>query len=551
VIDEALTRFPGVYRRTDSSIFQFGLRVPKDLAGLYSGDWAVRCSLKTADLREANSKAKELHKYWEDIFGQQRTGTPPPAPRAIQAPPDLTKLRAQLLRQLESMLDGMDTRIATYTPENRQERARELQWVRADTQQGLECGYVPDWQVEWLDTMSRSLGLPRSPIVDSELLKHYVAMQDVQIEAMTDLTGTYPVRVSTLADRRRLLPGSFKERGVDSAADVVKGSGPPRLIADALELWKRAAPRLQKTVETFERHAAMFADMMGNPPVNQWNRGIARDFRDALTSWAQREAKTARTADNVRVSISAIAEAARAQDWLAANPFSGFAVTQGGKESLGREPWTHSELEVLFDDPIWRGKALPAAAKAGAAAAYWMPLIACYSGARISEIAQLWTDDLETGLGAECIEFRANKDRQQKLKNLGSWRAVPMHTELIRLGLPAYARSLPAGPLFPELSRGGKNGPGGVFGVWFGTFKVGKGFDKPSKAFHSFRHLVSTELQLKNVSEALRNSILGHTGEGMGEKVYGATVRRHVQGLRPYVNTLVFPLTSLPAFDWA
>jgi hypothetical protein len=57
VIEEALTRFPGVCRRDDSTTYQFGLRVPKDLAAQYSGDWAVRCSLKTANLREANEGA--------------------------------------------------------------------------------------------------------------------------------------------------------------------------------------------------------------------------------------------------------------------------------------------------------------------------------------------------------------------------------------------------------------------------------------------------------------------------------------------------------------
>ncbi len=294
----------------------------------------------------------------------------------------------------------------------------------------------------------------------------------------------------------------------------------------------------------------MFAKLMGNPPLSQWSRDTARGFRDALTEWAKTEGKTARTADNVRVSVSAIAEAARERDWIAANPFTGFTVSQGGRESVGREPWTHAELAALFDDPIWNDKKLPRDGKAGAAAAYWMPLIACYTGARLSEIAQLWTDDLDVEWGTECLEFRANPERGQSLKNEGSRRAVPMHRELIRLGLPAYVRSLPVGPLFPRLRTSGKNGAGGVFGGWFGIFKAKKGFDNPAKAFHSFRHLVSTELQLLNVSDALRNPILGHTGEGMGEKVYGATIRRNAQRLRPYVDMLDFPVASLRAFSW-
>src|SRR5206468_2266878 len=125
-----------------------------------------------------------------------------------------------------------------------------------------------------------------------------------------------------------------------------------------------------------------------------------------------------------------------------------------------------------------------------------------------------------------------------KLKTKGSWRAVPMHGELIRLGFARYVAALPSGPVFPDLPTNGKNGPGGMFGSWFGTFKSAKGFTSPAKTFHSFRHLVSTELQLKNVNEALRNSLLGHAGKGMGEKVYGATIRRSAEPLRPTINLL-------------
>jgi integrase len=88
---------------------------------------------------------------------------------------------------------------------------------------------------------------------------------------------------------------------------------------------------------------------------------------------------------------------------------------------------------VLFGDPIWTEHRLPKARKAGADAAYWLPLMAAYTGARVSELAQLWTDDITTDEGAEVIEFRDNTERAQGLKTEGSWRAVPMHSELVRL----------------------------------------------------------------------------------------------------------------------
>jgi hypothetical protein len=208
VIDEALTRFPGVHRRTDSLTYQFGLRVPIDLFDRYKSPWAVRCSLQTADLREANEKARQLQAQWAKTFEQQRAGKLPHAPQSSQAAPDLGSLRAAILTRLEIMLDRMDTRVAGYTSEVREERIRELRWCRDDTLQGLECGYLPEWQLDWLDGTSRSLGVPRSAVVDSELLRWYVSNMDIEIEALSDAAGKYPLRIGILAARRNLLPAT-------------------------------------------------------------------------------------------------------------------------------------------------------------------------------------------------------------------------------------------------------------------------------------------------------------------------------------------------------
>lgn len=59
-----MTRFPGVHRRPDSGIYQFGLRAPEDLRANFPSGWAIRASLKTADLKEANAKAKALQAEW-------------------------------------------------------------------------------------------------------------------------------------------------------------------------------------------------------------------------------------------------------------------------------------------------------------------------------------------------------------------------------------------------------------------------------------------------------------------------------------------------------
>ena len=280
--------------------------------------------------------------------------------------------------------------------------------------------------------------------------------------------------------------------------------------------------------------------------MHAMNKQLAIEFRDSLQKWAIDNNKAAETATNVLTSIKAVTSAARDKGWIDQNPFERLTVKRGGKDKTVREPWSADELKVLFNDPIWNDYLLPKDKKAGRDAAYWIPLIACYTGARVSEIAQLWTDDISVSTGAEVIEFRGNESRGQRLKNKGSWRAVPMHAELVRLGLSEYVQSLPSGPLFPLLPVKGANGAGGQFGQWFGNFKRAKGFGSTTKTLHSFRHLVASELRLLSVAESLADAITGHTGDSVARNVYSATIRRQSARLRPQFVTLSYENLSLP-----
>lgn len=170
---------------------------------------------------------------------------------------------------------------------------------------------------------------------------------------------------------------------VESAA-VSAGKG--KRMRDALDAWKGARRRPAKTVGAFERHVETFEEVMGDPPLASLRRAHAVRFRDALQQWAVENAKTARTADNVLVSIKALASLARDREWMEGNPFERLAVTEGGKDSEGREPWMPVEMAQLFDAPLFTAYELPAgdstATKGGADAAYWVPLIAAYTGGR-------------------------------------------------------------------------------------------------------------------------------------------------------------------------
>lgn len=539
-----VTRFPGVCKRADANTYQFALRVPKDVQQHFTGAWAVRCSLGTADLREANSKAKVLHAEWAARFDALRSGRPPPV--------DLVAVRRKLLAYAEQKyLPAADRMSAGYTPAERAEHAALVAFSRDAVLQGIEQGYIPEDAEPWLSAM---LGEQRSTVTEGEALPFFAMLLELRYESLTDSTRTFPLRVRRLTERRALLPANTPHtahsegRATGSAAASPEG----HRIADALAAWKTGA-KAEKSLVSFSRHAAQFAELMGDPVLSSIDRAGAISFRDKLQQWAVENKKTAVTADNVLVSIRALTNVARDRGWIEGNnPFERLTVKVGGKESEGREPWTKDELLTLFDDPLFLEYSLPAGdtaigRKAGGAAAYWIPLMACYTGARVSELAQLRTDDVTTTKGAEVIEIRASAEHGQKLKTKGSWRAVPMHSELIRLGLPEYIDGLPDGPLFPQLPQAGKNGPGGQFSQWFGDYKRRKGFKSPAKSLHSFRHLMATELRLAGATDAQADGITGHAGEGVARTVYSATIRREAERLRPVIELLRFEaLRRLP-----
>jgi len=454
----------------------------------------------------------------------------------VPAPVDLQALRRYLLAKLEKYLTNFDKQVPTFTASQRQERISNLSFQLLDAQEGIAGGYISPEAEEWLNGYRYS----RSAVADAEAMTFLVMQLELYVEALTDLTRCFPVRVQRIAARRALIESPQAGLAEKSMTRAGSGGKTGHKLADALTEWSKVV-RPQKTVSAFTRHVRQFERLTSNSDLESIDKRGATKFRDALTKWATDEGKVASTADNAMVSVRALMNVARELGWVDSNPFERLTITQGGKEAEGREPWTPEELPMLFDDPIWALCQLPQERKAGGAAAYWIPLIACYSGARLSEIAQLWTDDLITTAGAEVFEFRENASREQRLKNSGSWRATPMHKELIRLGLPAYAKSQQSGPLFPALPTEGENGAGGQFGKWFGDFKKGKGFTSPVKTFHSFRHTVATELRLQGATDAQADAITGHAGDGTGRKVYAATIRRAAERLRPVINLLEYP----------
>jgi integrase len=176
-----------------------------------------------------------------------------------------------------------------------------------------------------------------------------------------------------------------------------------------------------------------------------------------------------------------------------------------------RLPFDQAELRAIFSTPIYAGGERPAG---GAdAAAYWLPLLGLYTGARQGEIGRLRVDDLGAQQGINYLRFGAgaagdSSDRHARL--------LPLHADLIRLGFLQFAemqRRAGSALLFPELRADNKNKLTGNWSKWFSRYlRHVAGVTDTRKSFDSFRHSFLEACAQAQLDTTLIDALTGHGG---------------------------------------
>ena len=154
-------------------------------------------------------------------------------------------------------------------------------------------------------------------------------------------------------------------------------------------------------------------------------------------------------------------------------------------------------------------------------AVFWIPLMAAYTGARREELAQLYVEDIHQHEGGAWF-IRIIDDRPDKsVKTDSSRREIPLHPDLIALGLLTLVQGRPAGPrMFPQLVKVSDGFAGIVSKSWrpitqrCGVYQPGR---NPLHAFrHSFKTLAREHGIPKEVSDWITGHATGHIGDSYG-----------------------------------
>lgn len=229
-------------------------------------------------------------------------------------------------------------------------------------------------------------------------------------------------------------------------------------------------------------------------------------------------------------------------DLLPDNPATGikasFQADTGEAKRVNFEP---SDLAKIFAKPLF-DRAKPWGET------QWAYLLSLYCGTRPSELAQVKLDSVRHEQGALVIIV------QERAKNVRSHRAIPIHPDLIRLGLNEYVSALRTKGethLFPDWYRDGEqsaksaqkraNGQPTSLDKHFPkfipkrfnvTFRRKVGITDKRKVFYSFRHTFKTCLTVSGAEKDVCDYLTGHIKKDPSQiYVHGVSMERMVAAI--------------------
>jgi len=342
-------------------------------------------------------------------------------------------------------------------------------------------------------------------------------------------------RAQILESTERIAPNT---NNIDSTK--AKRSPSAYYLRDVYERWKVSKPLSSDALNTCMRALVLFEEQTGNPPLHLLTRAQGDSFR----AWLQQpERKTAiKTAyDRFTWVKTLLKYAYRDLEVISRHPWEGIELFKTTTNQ--RRPWKETELQTLFGQPLFQKFEIPKDWRCGKDAAYWIPLLGLYTGARLSELAQLRLVDILEINEIPVISI-TNLGPNQQLKTLASKRTIPIHSELIKRGFIKYVREIKKQGgelLWPKLAhRKGK--PGGYFSNWFGEYRSSIGLNGYPD-FHCFRHTVRSQLVERDVAEHLIDALLGHSIKGStGTKIY---THRTLINLQKAIESLKFSQIEL------
>ncbi|MDO8799420.1 site-specific integrase [Phenylobacterium sp.] len=475
-------------RRQGSAFYYARRAIPKDLREAY-GKREIWKSLDTTDFEAAKPIERRKQLEWDEEF-------------------------AAIRRELEAAVQPAEpgAKWRAMTPAQRAAWQRQRDEYEQDEREYQRANPVPDYD---------------------DLSPEEQRTQDA-VEAARERWEKNQSEEREALRQERLAEAGTKQSNVVSA----KAQGTS--LAVVFGKWAQNQKN-QKTIDRMEKVVEWFEDEMGRVPIEEITP-------DHVLNWSEKLQKRT-TAANARTKLANFNTLLR-YAWMKArlipaNPALGVSIGVSPDPEEDVQPFDLPALKLIFGSPVYTSDERPEAGVGEAA--YWLPLLAMFTGARLNELGQLRPSDIlklpymdkdGNELEAWCIRIVADKAEGLKLKNRWSARRVPIHSDLIRLGFLTYvetAREAGQARIFPELRPDKYAHITANWSKWFGRYLRGTiKVTNRRMRFHSFRHAFKDYAREAEIPEDVNDAFTGHKGQAVARR-YGSSL---AYPLRPMVSAM-------------
>jgi integrase len=563
-------RIVGMHKRSSSDLWQQRIMIPVWARPLYDGKAFIRVSLGTPDASQARRKSLDLQAQWTDKFEQQRALVAPPTVAALT--PDM---QAYLSAAVRHRILATDDRIR-FDPATVRQLLADFEHVAPpsrflSTNDGPPAylfeqhpdGLAPS-QVERLKQIEAALsrGMRDSLAMGRTSIGRAFAEHEARLLGLSfdwdkhrpALVAITRAVVSAYLEAARRTFGDPVETPdapevPESAAavrmaslPVPKSSKSLRTLYDVTAEWKVARKARPDAIEKTMRAIGLVEKAGLSPVLSTLDRAAGLKWR----LWLQDDSRPfgVTTGGKHFQTIMALFNFAAHElpGWLTANPWTGIEAPRG--RAARRIPWDTAKLNKLFDSPLYASYTLPDEVRASGTAAYWVPILAIYSGARLAELCNLRTADVAERDGVLLLDIN---ELAGSVKSAAGVRAVPVHSELLRLGFADfvnYRKATGSPRLFNLYEQPSRDGPT-YLSDWFRKYRTAQGCGTRWQDMHAMRTTVSTKLRGVHpaLNESLILALLGHEGTNTGQTNY--TVH-DAQALQRALESLEYPGLALP-----
>lgn len=285
-------------------------------------------------------------------------------------------------------------------------------------------------------------------------------------------------------------------------------------LAEAIQSYSEVEAKDLKpnTWSQRRRSLAGFAEAIGGHlRVDAITRPMAANWSDGLI----RAGKAKGYAANCVSHVAQLFEALCLKGVVPTNPVKGLVVLKKKEKAARRseghewEPFEEAQLKRIFDPSNL--------ARTRMEHVRWGALMGLYTGARVGEIAQIFLRDFIIEQGTKCVLIHADNDGQGMKTGEGGERKVPLHPDLLRLGLWERVEALRAAGaerLFPAMRIDSAAGRGNSISKGFSYYLSGLGIKARREhgiaGMHSLRKTVIQALQSSSLDPERRRALVGH-----------------------------------------